>query len=93
MASFNWMKFRDYYYATSTYQKKQALAKDFFNIWWNVCGAANSLGKYNNSDTIKSLFNASNKRSMKVQLISKGYTPASIDGIFRSLSTWLSATR
>ncbi len=93
MAIFNWQNFRKYYYASSSYQKKEALAKDFFNIWWDVCGASYSLGKNNSPAVIKSCLTASNKKSIKVQLIAKGYTSAAIDGIFKSLATWLSATK
>ena len=93
MSTFNWQNFRKFYYASTTYQKKEALAKDFFDVWWDVCGAAYSLGKFNSIATIKSCFNASNKKSMKVRLIAKGYTPASIDGIYKYLATWLSANK
>lgn len=87
---FSWGDFKKYYFATSTYAKKTALADSFFHIWFNTFGSM-SLGGYPSYARVKTNFNPTTKKKFKTQLIAKGYSSAAIDGLYKCLSTWINA--
>ena len=88
---FSWDQFKKFYFASSTYAKKQALARDFHAVWFDAVSSVDSLGGCPTWGAVKRLFNAANKKKMKTLLLARGYTSAAIDGLFKCLSMWLAA--
>lgn len=81
-------EFKTYYFNTTKYSKKERLVEDFLSIWYSSIDRDFSLAT---TGYIKKLFNAQNKKAIKIKLQGKGHTPAGIDSFFRCLTNWLNA--
>lgn len=92
MRYFDWYGFRSYYLAKSKLEKKSSLVQDFWQIWYDKFGYSltHSGGVY--LEDVKKRFTAPNKKDIKVKLVSKGYSSASIDSLFKYFSEWLKAS-
>lgn len=90
---FDWGEFKNYYFNTSRYAKKQQLASSFHSVWFDTCGASYSLGSYPAWGEVRNRFNAANKKKWKVKLQGMGYTAAGVDGLYKSLTNWLNANK
>lgn len=84
--------FYNYYKNTSKYAKKDKLCKDFWSVWYDKFGNQRSLTTASWA-LVNNLFNAQNKKDMKIKLISLGHTAQAVDSFYRSLSQWLKATK
>lgn len=88
---FDWPGFKTYYLNSSKYSKKEQLLNSFYNLWADTFGVTNGLGHLCGWGHIKSYFTAQNKKKLKIQLQGWGYSPAGIDGLYKSFSQWLKA--
>lgn len=88
MASMKYDEFKTYYFNTTKYEKKAKLLEDFKSIWYNSISSEFGLAT---KAYVKKLFNAQNKKAIKIKLQGKGHTTAGIDSFYRCLTNWLNA--
>lgn len=84
--------FYNYYMNSSKYSKKQELYRDFCSFWYDKFGYNNRLN-LTSWAVVNNLWKAPNKKDLKVKLIARGYSSQAIDALFKTLSTWLKATK
>lgn len=79
--------FTNYYLAKSKYARKNELINSFYTAWIDVTNRGIDLIQ-DFTGTVNKIWNAPTKKAIKVLLISWGYSPASIEGLFKSFSDW-----
>lgn len=85
--------FNNLYLSTSKYAKKQQLLNAFYNVWFEMFGAYYSLGGCPYWSAVRSQWTAPNKKKIKVRLQGYGYTPQSIESLFKCMTKWLNANK
>jgi hypothetical protein len=82
------------YLNSSKYAKKQQLLNAFYSVWYETC-ATNyvGLGGCPSWSSVRSKWNAENKKKIKVKLRAYGYTPQAIDALFKCMTQWLNANK
>lgn len=90
MEFFDSQGFNTLYLNTSKYQYKEKLLDSFYYVWIDVFGPLWPL-HLRSWDQVKSWWTAANKKTIKVRLQGQGYSPAGIDGLFRTFEKWMKA--
>lgn len=85
-----WSEFSTYYLNSSTYAKKKDLLRDFGKLLYSESVSIASLENFN-AYFFKDIWKTPLKKKYTVKLKGKGYTTASIQGIFKKFDEWLKA--
>lgn len=91
MAYFDDKGFRTYFMSKSKSKDKERIFSDFESIWYDKFGSRNRL-TLTSWSAVKELWTAPNKKSLKTQLIGKGYSAQLVDSLFKCMTDWLKAT-
>lgn len=84
--------FNEFYLKSAKAANKDKLLKGFYDAWIDYFGPTNSI-TYQTRNYVKAAWKDTKaKKAIKDKLLSRGFTAATIDGLFKKFSEWVKKT-